>query len=346
MPYRLVPPRPGRTPYWYVRGTHRGTYLERSTGETRREKAERWRRLWIDEADSGRLSGRGVLTFDAAVESYLDAGHVDRFLGPLVDRLGGMPIQDITQAVIDDAAAALYPESGAPTRNRQVYTPVSAVLKHAGLDARITRPKGWLPPPTTLWLEPPQAFRLLTAARAVDPEFGLFLELLLYTGLRLSEALRLEVDRLSLAERYAYAGRTKNGAPRLVHLPPSLVAALANHPRGLDRPGERLFRLTKCGRLYTLLALARKAAGAGCNGVTFHTLRHTWAAWMRRYGGLDTSGLVATDAWKNRASASRYEHVVASDEARRADLLPSPVSGKNPGKRRRSAAKPLKSKAS
>lgn len=105
-----------------------------------------------------------------------------------------------------------------------------------------------------------------------------------------------------------------------MHLPPTLVAALANHPRGLERPGERLFRLVKCGRLYTRLERARKAAGPDLAGTTFHTLRHTWAAWMRRYGGLDTSGLVATDAWRDRASAARYEHVVASEEARRADL--------------------------
>jgi hypothetical protein len=45
---------------------------------------------------------------------------------------------------------------------------------------------------------------------------------------------------------------------------------------------------------------------------------------MRRYAGLDTKGLVATGAWKDRKSADRYEHVVVSEEARRAELLPTP----------------------
>ena len=56
--------------------------------------------------------------------------------------------------------------------------------------------------------------------------------------------------------------------------------------------------------------------------VAYHIFRHTWAAWMRRYGGLDTSGLVATGAWRSHSAAKLYEHAEASEEARKADLLP------------------------
>ena len=41
-----------------------------------------------------------------------------------------------------------------------------------------------------------------------------------------------------------------------------------------------------------------------------------------RNGDFDTRGLVGTGAWKDRKSAERYEHVVVSEEATRADLLP------------------------
>jgi hypothetical protein len=54
----------------------------------------------------------------------------------------------------------------------------------------------------------------------------------------------------------------------------------------------------------------------------FHLLRHTYATWMRRYGKLDTKGLVAAGAWRDRKSADRYEHTVPTEEARRADFLP------------------------
>src|SRR3990167_1020625 len=47
---------------------------------------------------------------------------------------------------------------------------------------------------------PEQAFRLFRSADAVDAEFGLFLRVLCYTGLRLSEALNLRGDNVSLQE--------------------------------------------------------------------------------------------------------------------------------------------------
>jgi integrase len=75
--------------------------------------------------------------------------------------------------------------------------------------------------------------------------------------------------------------------------------------------------------------LCRITSSMHCTGtrhplsfVTFHTFCHTWATWMRRYGGLDTKSLVATRRWRSEQSASRYQHVVVSEESERADLLP------------------------
>jgi integrase len=83
--------------------------------------------------------------------------------------------------------------------------------------------------------------------------------------------------------------------------------ALANHPRGLERPGKQVFRWHKGGRLYNLLM---KAAGdAGINlpeREAFHVFRHTYGTWMRRYAGLDSKGLVSTGTWKSKQPASRY----------------------------------------
>ena len=217
----------------------------------------------------------------------------------------------------------LYPRATPATRNRQVYSPVSAILKMAGVEIPLKRPKGASGVRRTFWLAPDQAERVLAAATARDAEFGLFLAFLLYTGCRLTEGLGADLESMSLAEGWAYLRETKNGAPRLVHFPPVLVAALAGHPRGLDRKGK-LFRFGKNGRLYTWLDEAAKAAGIVIpTGVAFHAFRHTWGAWMRRYGGLDTTGLVGTGAWKSRQAAAVYEHAIATEEARKADLLPN-----------------------
>lgn len=67
--------------------------------------------------------------------------------------------------------------------------------------------------------------------------------------------------------------------------------------------------------------------------VTFHVFRHTWATWLRYYGGADVQGLVATKNWRDEHSASRYSHVVLRDEWKQVDDLP--MMGKTRGKRRR-----------
>jgi hypothetical protein len=52
-------------------------------------------------------------------------------------------------------------------------------------------------------------------------------------------------------------------------------------------------------------------------------LRHTHATWRRLYSGADTSALVQTGQWKSRNAAAIYEHIDVSEEARKADLLPT-----------------------
>lgn len=54
----------------------------------------------------------------------------------------------------------------------------------------------------------------------------------------------------------------------------------------------------------------------------FHLFCHTYGTWMKRYGGLDTYGLVRTNRWKDPESADRYMHTGPSEEAKLADMLP------------------------
>ena len=76
--------------------------------------------------------------------------------------------------------------------------------------------------------------------------------------------------------------------------------------------------------LYDMLAAAAEAAKVTLpERQAFHIFRHTYGTWMRRYGGLDTRGLVGTGAWDSEQSANRYAHTIASEDARRADLLPT-----------------------
>jgi integrase len=366
MPLKLRDPRPPKTPNYSIRGTYLGVYVERTTGTPDKKTAgqilngikraiERGEYAAKTEAA---VEAKRAPTFADAALAYLRAGGEGKYLGPIIEATGEHALRDkllseIDQIAIDNAASALYPNAPATTTNRQFYTPVSAVLKRAGIEREVKRPKGWRGSKATEWLEPEQAFPLIDAAYELDSEFGLFCLTLLYTGMRLSDPIKARLRDLKLGEALLYVPDTKNGEPRPVHLPPVLVqafrdqpprkarprkaqgVALANGAAGrsprdagvpfLDRaPDEKLFRFHIGGRLRKMLALAMKNAGLKFprRQGGFHLFCHTYGTWMTRYGELDTYGLTRTGRWKDADSADRYNHTRASPEARRADLMP------------------------
>lgn len=326
MPLKLEPPREGKTKFWRIRGRHLGVRVDRSSGVADKRLAQKIlrddERKIEDDVKRGGAAKHTGPRLAGAVRRYVEAGGEQRFIEPILRRLGDIPLSEITQELIDDAAIALYPTASQATRNRQVYTPVSAILKASRVKLALDRPTGSRGVARTFFFEPAEAERLLSVATKNDPEFGIFLTFLLYTGLRLSEALTLQVRHLSLADSRAYIETTKNGLPRSVHLPAPLVAAMSAHPRGYDRTGK-VFRFVKCGRLYTWLQEAADEAKVIIpDGVSFHAFRHTYGAFLRRYGNLDTSGLVASGAWKSHDAARRYEHVDVSEAARASDNFP------------------------
>jgi integrase len=322
---KLVPPNlKRRCPFYTVRGTHLGIRLDRSTKTASRAVASKLLQAWRSDIERQTISRPGEPTFLDAAVSYMAAHGDRRFLPPILEEIGTTALSKIDQTTIDDLAIRLYPTASAATRNRQVYTPVSAVLKNAKVKWELERPKGWRGQQRTDWLKPPEAFAALEAAEKIDAEFGIFLTLLCYTGLRLSEALELTPRQIELSESFAYVPRTKNEAPRGVFLPPAAVAALARHPRGLDREADRAFS-----------ASARTAASTPSwgrprrrPGPIQASSPSTSSGTPGRRGcaataALDLHGLVATEAWKDPASAARYAHVVASEESRKSELLTS-----------------------
>lgn len=336
MPWKLCPPREGKTPFYSIRGKYLGIKLDRSTGTSEEAAAKRIIATWRKQAERGEfpIAGRAAepapATFVSAAIAYMRAGGSGQYLEPILKAWPERALADIDQIALDTLAAELYPNATAQTRNRQFYTPVSAILKRAGIDKRILRPKGWRGRKSVSWLEPAQAFALFAAADERDREFGMFLRLLCYTGMRLGEALAIKLSQVSLERRAIYLPETKNGEARTVHLTSELITALANHPRGLDRrPDDRLIRYHAGGRFRDLLKESMAAAGLQFprRQGGYHLFCHTWATWMRRYGGLDTSALLETGRWKDRTSAARYEHLDTSAEAQKADLLPTPKRG-------------------
>src|SRR5512139_3445859 len=138
MPLKLHPPRQGYTPYWRVRGTYLGIRVNRSTQTSKRALAVQALKKLEREIERGEFSERGEPTFASAAAAYMKAGGERTYLKKLLEHFGETQLSRIDQAAIDAAAAHLYPTGSAATRNRQIYTPVCAVLRQAGhkLDLR------------------------------------------------------------------------------------------------------------------------------------------------------------------------------------------------------------------
>ena len=213
--------------------------MDRSTKTDRKAVARKFIEKWQREIELGEFAIEDEPTFLSAAVKYLKHGGQVRPVPRLIEHFREKPLRQINQDEIDAAALVLFPNHSPATRNREVYTPVSAILKMAGVEMKIKRPKGSRGRELTGWLWPEEAQKLFKAADALDLEFGLLCRFLCYTGLRLKEAtVRFKTEHLRLSEGFAHIPVTKNGEPRPVFLPPHLVAALANHSRGLERPGK------------------------------------------------------------------------------------------------------------
>jgi integrase len=323
MSIEAIPPREGKTPYWYGRGTHIGTYVDRSTKSRKKRLALQVIAQWERDIERGQFAKPGDPTFGGAALAYLKKGGERRFLVPIIEHFQDTPLKQITQVELDTAAIALYPDALPATLNRNFYSPTIAVLHSAGVQTQFSRPEGAAGRELTGFLWPEKAQALISEACMLDLEFGIMLVMFYATGERLTAMLNSAIDNLRIDENYLFIPKTKNGKARGLYLPPFAVAALRRHPRGLDRPGQRIFKFHKGGHIYSLLHAAAAKAGVELpDRQAFHIFCHTYGTMMRRYGKLDLRGLVGTDRWSDIKSTMRYAHAVPSEDAQRAALLP------------------------
>lgn len=342
MPLKLQAPR--KSPNWSIRGTYLGIRVDKTCGTDKRPVARAILKRLETAIERGQYPApeiqpaEGAPTFQRAALKYLEDGRRKRFVARLVKYFGAKPLSEFNQDVIDEAARFLYPDGNPATRNASIYTPTSAILRHAGIKLEIKRPKGGRGRIVTDFLMPNDAFAIINAAETFDIELALLLRVLLYTGCRVGEALALRWEDVDLEKAIARVRHSKNGEPRTMRLREDLRDLLKAHPQHDHQ--ARIFRFHQGGWLKSKLLRAkllvcgldqparvkgqkRHVPAHRLSWVNFHTFRHTWATWMRRYGGADVQGLVATGNWRDARSASRYAHVLPRDEWDRVDLLPA-----------------------
>ena len=311
---------------WYLRGTVRGVPVYESTKTTDREYAEALRiRREGELLDRSIHGASATATFVEAAVGYMENGGERRYLGTLIEHFGAIPLAQIDQVAIDRAARILKPTAKPSTVNRQIHSPMAAVLHFAAKRKlcgyqKIERPKQ--PKGRMRWLRPHEADRLIDAcAQHLAP----LVVLMFYTGARVSEAVYLDWDEVDLLRRRVMFLDTKNGEDRGVPLHPRAFEALANLPH---RDGA-VFRCPNLKpyvrRLYSggQIRTAFKAAcrRAGIKDFRPHDCRHTWATWLYSETR-DLRVLMELGGWKTIAMVERYTHVNPDHLRPAIDALP------------------------
>lgn len=330
MPLKLV--RRAKSPYWIIRGTVGGIRIEESTGTNKRWAAEQIRvkreAELLEEAIHGK---RATYTFAHAVTDYLENGGSRRFLQKPLEFFGTAKLAHIGQHEIDQASRLIYPNASPSTVNRQLFTPVSAVLHSAAQKGwcdtpRIKRPRQTKP--RIRWLRISEAESLINAC---DPFFAPLVEFLFFTGARVGEALALDWQEVDLEMRQVRFIVTKNDEPRGVPLHPRLISRLS---RSLTRTGKVFRRAdgspyllpqagqlndTSCGaRIRHPFAKACKKAGI--TDFHPHDCRHTFATWHYQKNH-DLSALMSLGGWKSISMVMRYAHTNIEQHSKTIDAL-------------------------
>jgi integrase len=320
---------------FYLRGTVRGISVDESTGVNfrNRKAAEEIKAKREAELLERSIHGdRSIANFAQAALSYTESGGEAKFLKPIIKHFGTMKLARIGQAEIDTAARKLYPTQAASTLNRQAYTPISAILRHAAK-------RGWCnplilerpddPPPRVRWITTEEANRLIDECSSWLRPLVIFL---LYTGARCGEALWLDWRNIDLNRRHVDFINTKNGESRGVPLHTRIVEVLrgANQRDGYvftKRDGTP-YRILDAEDLNDVSAGDRIKKGfagavrrAELSDFHPHDCRHTWATWHYR-ANRDLGALQKLGGWKTLSMVMRYAHTNVAELDRTIDSIP------------------------
>jgi len=285
---------------WQFEFTVDGVRYRRSSKTSDRRLAEDIAIKAEDRVRRAAVHGaEAVLTFPEAVAEYVNDGKSGRFTAPLIRHFRKWKMKDITGPEIRKAAKIIYPDASPSTWNRQVITPMRAIINHVAEAKRlpkisVTRFKEETkrrPAGNTDWLK---AFSK-TARKLNMPETAALARFLFETATRVSEACRLTWDDVDLQLGVAYLEKTKT-VPRKVFLTRAMVIDLANirslHP-------TRVF--VAANRSTVKKRIDKVIKEAGLVRLTSHELgRHGFATEMIVRNGVDIATTADHGGWKSR----------------------------------------------
>jgi len=307
---------------WHYSGTVAGRRLRGSTKTAQKSEAAKI----ANEVESRYLQGYrdpgSVLTFAQAAIEYRKTGKLPKYLELVEDYWKDTLVRDVTSGAMKRAAIELFPKGSGAYRNRAVLVPTMAVINHcAELDMcapirakRFPEPKVSKEPATAEWIDAFMAH--------ASPHLGALACFMFATGARISEALNVawrDVD-MQAAKVRIVMGKL-GGETRIAHMPPQLIAALANLPSNREAD-VALFPYAAYDSVRKPWDAAVKRAGI--KPVTPHGCRHGFATGLL-HAGIDPITVAKRGGWKSPAQLfATYGHAM-DDETVANRLFGKPV---------------------
>lgn len=307
---------------WHYRGTVAGRRLRGTCGTSDKGVAQRIAAEAESRAWNRHLDGPTAhVTFAQAAIAYRQAEKSTRFLTKIEDHWRDTKLTDITAGAIRQSGILLCPKGKGATRNRQIIVPTCAIINHAAK-------MGWCNPikpdrfnanaktkpyATAEWVE---SFAAQARADGM-PHLAALCLFMFGTAARLGEAVRLAWADVDLNRRTAIlTGMKPKPWSRVAHLPPPVLAALANIG-GNRKPDALVFGYAGGGSVkYTWDNVVRRA---GIARMTPHSCRHGFATAALR-AGIDPKTVAKLGGWRDVATVMRF-YAHAREDATLSDAV-------------------------
>jgi integrase len=297
---------------WHYRGTIGKRRIRGSTGHADEGEALKFVAAKEVEIRNGNPSGKkSDLTFAQAAILYLQAEKPVRYIDKVAAYWKNTPVRQINGGAVRQAAIVLHPKAPGATRNRQVIVPTQAIVNFAASLDLCPHLKVKRFPVVTKRKEPASAEWIDAFMAHSSPHLGALACFMFLTGARITEALSVTWGDVDLSRRRAIVRQGKlGGEERNAHLPPVLVAAIANIP-GERKPKAKVFGYSTyhTAKWPWRAAIAR----AGIEDLTFHSCRHGFATAML-HAGVDVITVTKLWGWKDAKHVfSTYGHAMEDD---------------------------------
>lgn len=278
-------------------------------------------------------------TFAELARDYMIAGKdLGRCSIEIISELGTKKTTEIRITDLDKLAKRIYPNAKPATINRNIISPVSAIMNWAAAADRAPLrkwPRRRERQSRTDWRRPEEMEAII--AKLSSPEARALMALYLGCGLRASEAVFLDgreiapdLSQLTVlgtvrpddegALAAGYYG-TKGFKDRTVPIPlraQQFLAPVVNLGAGRALVNSRGQPWTDRNALNKTLRAACVRAGKTPIGI--HAVRHTWATWQQAVHG-DLVILMKHGGWSVLSLVQRYAH--ASDRLLKGEVLAS-----------------------